>query len=70
MYEIEFHHDADEEMKAAAVYYEERVTGLGSDFLDEIDSPAVKLKFLSVVAAFRSTASLLLKSQPLNSTSG
>ena len=34
---IEFHHDADEEMKAAAVYYEERVTGLGSDFLDEIE---------------------------------
>jgi mRNA-degrading endonuclease RelE of RelBE toxin-antitoxin system len=37
MYEIEFHYDADEEMKAAAVYYEERVTGLGSDFLDEIE---------------------------------
>ncbi|RJP59650.1 MAG: type II toxin-antitoxin system RelE/ParE family toxin [Deltaproteobacteria bacterium] len=36
MYEIEFHHYADEEMKAAAVYYEERVTGLGGDFLDEV----------------------------------
>ena len=37
MYGIEFHHDADEEMKAAAVYYEERVIGLGSDFLDEVE---------------------------------
>ena len=37
MYRIEFHHDADEEMKAAAAYYEERVKGLGSDFLDEIE---------------------------------
>jgi len=33
MYEIEFHNDADEGIKAAAAYYEERMTGLGGDFL-------------------------------------
>ena len=37
MHEIEFHKEADQEMKAAAAYYEERVTGLGGDFLDEIE---------------------------------
>jgi len=37
MYEIEFHYDADKEVKAAAAYYEERLIGLGSDFLDEIE---------------------------------
>jgi mRNA-degrading endonuclease RelE of RelBE toxin-antitoxin system len=37
MHEIEFHKDADEEMKAAAAYYEKRVTGLGVDFLNEIE---------------------------------
>lgn len=37
MYEIEFHHDADKEIKAAAAYYEERLIGLGSDFLEEIE---------------------------------
>lgn len=33
MHVIEFHKDADEEMKAAAVYYEEQVPGLGDDFI-------------------------------------
>ncbi len=37
MPEIKFHKEADEEMKAAATYYEERVTDLGGDFLDEIE---------------------------------
>jgi len=37
MPEIKFHKKADEEMKAAAAYYEKRVTGLGGDFLDEIE---------------------------------
>jgi mRNA-degrading endonuclease RelE of RelBE toxin-antitoxin system len=37
MYEIVFHTDAAEEMQAAAAYYEERVSGLGDEFLDEIE---------------------------------
>jgi len=44
MYEIEFHHDANEEMKAATVYYEERVTELGSDFLDEIEQGVNRIR--------------------------
>ncbi|KFI36846.1 hypothetical protein HX99_00465 [Peptococcaceae bacterium SCADC1_2_3] len=52
MYEIEFHLDADEEMKAAAFYYEERVAGLGSDFLDEIERGVNRIRqfpFLSLI---------------------
>ncbi|MDA1142511.1 MAG: type II toxin-antitoxin system RelE/ParE family toxin [Planctomycetota bacterium] len=37
MYEIEIHDDADAEMRSAASYYEERVHGLGEDFLDEVE---------------------------------
>jgi len=38
MKHIVFHPEADAEVIAAADWYEERVRGLGSDFLDEIDA--------------------------------
>jgi len=44
MYEIEFHNDADEEMKVVAAYYEERVTGLGGDFLNEIEQGLSRIR--------------------------
>ena len=37
MCQIEFHIDADEEMRDASRYYEERSRGLGDDFIDEIE---------------------------------
>ena len=37
MYEIVFHTDATEEMQATAAYYEEQLSGLGDEFLDEIE---------------------------------
>ena len=37
MFEVEFHDNADAEMREAATYYEQRVSGLGDDFLDEIE---------------------------------
>jgi len=35
MYSIEFHDKADSELREAAQYYEERVRGLGKEFIDE-----------------------------------
>jgi toxin ParE1/3/4 len=37
MLEITFHEDADNELKAAAVFYESRQAGLGDLFLERID---------------------------------
>src|SRR5437016_8938487 len=36
MLEIELHEDADEELKAAAVFYELRLTGLGQNFIARV----------------------------------
>ncbi len=36
MHKIEFHDEADAELKAASQYYENRVEGLGDRFLDEM----------------------------------
>jgi plasmid stabilization system protein ParE len=36
MLEIELHQDADDELKAAAVFYELRLTGLGESFLARV----------------------------------
>ena len=36
MLEIIVHEDADEEFKAAAIFYESRQTGLGETFLDRV----------------------------------
>ena len=36
MLEIELHQDADDELKAAAVFYELRLTGLGESFLTRV----------------------------------
>jgi len=36
MSEIEIHEDADEELKAAALFYESRESGLGEDFLQRV----------------------------------
>ncbi len=36
MLEIELHEEADEELKAAAVFYELRLTGLGESFLARV----------------------------------
>ncbi len=36
MPEIELHEEADEELKAAAVFYELRLTGLGESFLTRV----------------------------------
>ncbi len=49
MQEIEFHKDADEEMKATAGYYEERVTGLGVDFLNEIEQGLNRIRQFPLV---------------------
>jgi len=43
MYQVEFHDDADQEMKAASRYYEERVRGLGDEFLDEIEEGLTRI---------------------------
>ena len=37
MYEIAIHVDAERELNAAALYYEESVEGLGQQFLDEFE---------------------------------
>jgi len=37
VYEIEFHDDADFEMRSAAAHYEQQVKGLGDDFIDEVE---------------------------------
>jgi len=37
MPEIEIHEDADEELKATALFYESRESGLGEDFLQRIN---------------------------------
>ena len=50
MLEIEFHLQAEAEMLDAAAYYEERATGLGSDFLDDIASEKI---FIVAVAHLR-----------------
>ena len=44
MYAIEFHNDADEEMQAAAVRYEEQARGLGDEFLDEIEQGLARIQ--------------------------
>ena len=44
MYQVEFHDDADQEMKAASRYYEERVRGLGDEFLDEIEEGLTRIQ--------------------------
>lgn len=37
---LEFHPDAEAEMRAAARYYDERQSGLGEDFLQEVERAA------------------------------
>ena len=44
MYEVEFHEEADAEMRAAAAYYEQQVSGLGIEFLDEVDEGLRKIR--------------------------
>lgn len=38
MHEVSIHEDADDELKAAALFYESRESGLGETFLDELAS--------------------------------
>jgi hypothetical protein len=44
MLEIEFHLEAEAEMLAAAAYYEGRATGLGSDFLDDVEHGVSRIR--------------------------
>jgi plasmid stabilization system protein ParE len=44
MFEIEFHLQAEAEMLDAAAYYEERATGLGSDFLNDVERGAHRIQ--------------------------
>lgn len=44
MKRIEFHIEAEEELKFAARYYEQKVLGLGSDFLDQIEAGLLKIR--------------------------
>jgi hypothetical protein len=44
MRQIEFHDDANLEMKAAAQHYEERVEGLGEQFFDEIEEGLCRIQ--------------------------
>ena len=37
---VEFHPAADSELRAAAKYYNDRVSGLGAEFLAEVEKPA------------------------------
>jgi mRNA-degrading endonuclease RelE of RelBE toxin-antitoxin system len=43
MYQIEFHGEADQELKAASQYYEEKLEGLGDEFLTEIEDGLMKI---------------------------
>ncbi len=43
MRNIFFHPEAEEEMKASAVFYETKVNGLGDKFLDEIEHALEKI---------------------------
>ena len=38
MYELTFHPDVSSEIKASYDWYQEKVNGLGEDFLNEIES--------------------------------
>ena len=40
---VEFHRAADAELQAAAIYYEERVPGLGEQFLAEVEHACSRL---------------------------
>jgi hypothetical protein len=40
---IEFHPVADSEFRAAATYYEDRVSGLGDEFLADIERACLRL---------------------------
>lgn len=44
MHEIVVHEEADEELKAAAVFYESREEGLGNQFLNEVASGFDKIQ--------------------------
>ena len=44
MHRVEFHDEADHELKAASRYYENRVEGLGERFLDDIEEAIAKIK--------------------------
>ncbi len=44
MREIEFHREAEEEMRAASRYYEQRVEGLGERFLDAVEDGLDQIK--------------------------
>ena len=40
---VEFHVEADAELRAAAVYYDKRLPGLGDEFLAEVERPCAIL---------------------------
>jgi plasmid stabilization system protein ParE len=44
MHRIEIHHEAEQEIRAAAQYYEEKLRGLGNQFLDEIDDGLAQIR--------------------------
>jgi hypothetical protein len=41
------HPEADQELEAAALWYEDRQPGLGEDFLDEFDSSSTVSRLIS-----------------------
>jgi hypothetical protein len=40
---VEFHPAADSELRAAAKYYNDRVSGLGAEFLAEVEKACLRL---------------------------
>jgi hypothetical protein len=62
---VEFHPAADSELRAAAKYYNDRVSGLGAEFLAEVEKACLRLGEHQPEALKSVRCSLSLRSRPV-----